>query len=534
MRVFSLALCVATMCVAFAGASTTMFMQPRAGATGPAVAVIFIHGAQIPNTNYETLFSTMQNSTDLSLWVGLPGFTFDIPNPIEIASSVKSALTMMYSAGMSQNTPIFYSGHSLGSVIVQDYLVNNSIANAAGQILTGGFLQRKYFWPNFTYPVPTLTIGGELDGLSRVTRIVESYYIQTKRDSNEKAFPTVVLKGVNHFEFCGQGAPPLLVKERDLMAEASQTDAWASISALYVDYIKSILNIPGAGSVIAAALQETDAFSAPIIAAFELEGSRHFNVPAQIDGPLASQCVKGGCPGKSTWAPKAQFIIGADIPGWSLDVSNEYVLLAGSPITGQDFHLPVITQDPVAKEISVTTYVEGNWDSLDDFDTGFSSTSANELGTKLASRQCLLMNGANYTADQAQFNVTDAPQFCQMTNIEAYQWALNIAGTATRERYDKYGQQFIFGDDQQKDGGPAWIFGRLAYDSVKLPDGSVAIQISSPSAKTEIDYWKRHFGPIPRPPFIPDPGCFHYCKLLSPARAVEWMYVDSLRLNRHI
>ena len=46
--------------------------------------------------------------------------------------------------------------------------------------------------------------------------------------------------------------------------------------------------------------------------------------------------------------------------------------------------------------------------------------------------------------------------------------------------------------------------------------------------KTEQDYWKNHF-PIPRPSGIPDPGCFHYCKLLSPARAMEWVYVDGLR-----
>ena len=29
----------------------------------------------------------------------------------------------------------------------------------------------------------------------------------------------------------------------------------------------------------------------------------------------------------------------------------------------------------------------------------------------------------------------------------------------------------------------------------------------------------------------PDSAGFHYCKLLSPAKALEWMYVDGLRLN---
>jgi hypothetical protein len=58
-------------------------------------------------------------------------------------------------------------------------------------------------------------------------------------------------------------------------------------------------------------------------------------------------------------------------------------------------------------------------------------------------------------------------------------------------------------------------------------------QVSAPMQKSSIDYWQKHF-PFPRPSWIPDPGCFHYCKLLSPARVTEWMYVDGLRENRHI
>ena len=57
------------------------------------------------------------------------------------------------------------------------------------------------------------------------------------------------------------------------------------------------------------------------------------------------------------------------------------------------------------------------------------------------------------------------------------------------------------------------------------------VRVSSPAQKTERDYRKKHF-PFPRPSSVPDPGCFRYCKLLSPARAMEWIYVDGLR--RHM
>jgi hypothetical protein len=266
--------------------------------------------------------------------------------------------------------------------------------------------------------------------------------------------------------------------------------------------------------------------------AYEREGSAHFNAPRQIGGPGAAACQRGGCPDSSEWSTVAQTaVIGADIPDWTVEAVNTFVDLGGSPVTNEDFHLPNVTVNHATRVITVTTYTQSQWDLLDKEDTGFASTSASELGVKLYSRQCLFINGAGYP-NTTSFSVDD-PDFCKITNNMAYTWALAQAGAATRARFLRVGEPYVFGADVQKEGGPLWLFAYLQYNTVKDDSGNSSVSIVGVAQKTEIDYWSRHF-PFPRPSWIPDPGCYHYCKLLSPARAMEWIYVDSLRLNRHL
>ena len=70
--------------------------------------------------------------------------------------------------------------------------------------------------------------------------------------------------------------------------------------------------------------------------------------------------------------------------------------------------------------------------------------------------------------------------------------------------------------------GPSWIGAALRYDAEDLPSGRKGLRVGSPMIKTSID--------LPKIPLLPDPACYHYCKLLSPARAMEWLLVDGLRV----
>jgi len=278
------------------------------------------------------------------------------------------------------------------------------------------------------------------------------------------------------------------------------------------------------------AVKATGEFAEPIWKAYELEGSKNFNAPRQVGGPLANTCHKGGCADGSPWTISAQLHIAGEMPeGWSFDANNHFVDASAAPYNGKEYHVPVITAgDPAGNKTgSTTTYSQCNWDLSEKEDTGFVYTSASEIATKTCSRQCALIKGAGEKEDDVPFTVDD-PNFCKEINMKAYQHALDSASSEAIERYNKFGQPYIFGDDIYKGTGITYLDSGLVYKD-KGDDG---VEISAPMLKTDKNYWPEHFGPIPKPGFLPDPGCMHYCKLLSPARAMEWIYVDGLR--RHM
>lgn len=501
--------------------------------TGKQVGIMMLSGAAIANTAYQPMLEAIQESAasrGLSLFVGAPWYAGNVPNPVDLAQRLQDVQNRMQTAGLATDAPMFYAAHSLGTVFIQDH-VKSLGSKAAGQILMGGFLQRKYLVPEVDYSVPTLTLAGELDGLARVTRMAESFYHQRGRDD----LPVVVLSGSNHMQFAS-GAPPSNVRKNDLAAEISEASAHAAIAEAAADFIvlhaasSDASQTANAQKGAAARQKATSDFMAPIIAAYELEGSRRFNMPNQVGGYGEKTCSKGLCSSNSPWAPEAQKLISTppvESAKLKLKVTNSYVLLSGSPVTGQDFHLPTISNS--SGEVEIITYSQCYWNDqiheiLDDFDTGFIFTSAQEIGTKLASRQCTANVGLGQDVD---FSV-DAPDFCAQTNQLAYEWALAHAPAASAARFKDKGIPFVMGADKPVGGGPWWLDGKLEFKQI-TQDGNTVMQVSSVVAKTEQDYWKNHFGPIPKPSFLPDPGCYHYCKLLSPARAMEWLLVDGIR-----
>ena len=138
---------------------------------------------------------------------------------------------------------------------------------------------------------------------------------------------------------------------------------------------------------------------------------------------------------------------------------------------------------------------------MQDFAADSSPFTTGELLAKFVSRQNAgkTLLGRSLAADG---------DLCAERNAQAYEYALRNAGANTRKRFEAHGQKLAFDATKYEGAGPLWVYGKMTWS--EQSDGKM--HLSSRGLLTglgdkEIDG-------------------NHYCRLLSPARAMEWIYVD--------
>ena len=73
--------------------SDGILLPPLAGKSGPVKILVYVHGALVNEAHYQTLAKSIQAATPLTLWVGLPSFILDTPNPGTINGAVTGMVT---------------------------------------------------------------------------------------------------------------------------------------------------------------------------------------------------------------------------------------------------------------------------------------------------------------------------------------------------------------------------------------------------------------------------------------------------------
>jgi hypothetical protein len=162
--------------------------------------------------------------------------------------------------------------------------------------------------------------------------------------------------------------------------------------------------------------------------------------------------------------------------------------------------------------LETITVTENYYNRLTPFDTGETEIGAVEQKAKLMSRQSFHIAAGNPKADFHELD--EVGNRCGDLNQAALDWAAKHASPKALARYNKVGKKLVVGDDLGPyNEGPLWIWTYLKYTDSK---DKTTTTIQSPMMRTPATY-----------PIHPAAN-FHYCKLLSPFRAIEWIYIDSL------
>jgi hypothetical protein len=555
-----------------------VILAPPSSKQGPVGVIYFAQGADLKTDQYTKIMSTLQETVDFPLWVGIPQCPMDVAAiPGALESGIQRVNEAMVGQGMDAQFD-FYAGHSLGGAMMPDYVNDHAADTADGQILMGAFLTRKFKTgstaegrPQVEYPVSTLTIGGELDGLCRLTRISEALYTQVTfaadPESARDLMPVTVIPGMNHMEFAS-GEIPSFVLDHDLRAEISEDQAQKEATYDMAAFLNS--KVYPDNSVYISALrtrvQESVEFTQPIIDAFLMESYEQFLPPCYCEAQDEYGGLQYGtcestpaCTGGVAWTSQySQVLMGGldepEVKGLSISSADSIHLVTeedpschlphihGNPVDNANpgnGDTPPICSSPEGCTLDLTTVTQhlyhnsGEVDiwrlhfDVDWLDTGYLPLAAAELKTKLKSRQAVWEAAGvqNVSYAQTDLIVTDGGDGdrCGAINQAAIDWALGKLPEKTRTRFEEYGQKLLVGADLSTcAAGPCWIWDNLKFDR---DNEANTVNIQAVYMGTE-NYNKYPCGESKK---IPCSAGFHYCKLLSPARALEWMYVDGLR-----
>jgi len=462
--------------------SANCSIEPPIKGDGDAIGLIFVPGAKLLGSSYLPLLRSIQEFYPGSLWVGATTeWLGDMPNPIQIGGQIDDCITQAEAQGLD-TTKLFFGGHSLGGIVLESYISGHADI-AEGIALIGTWLPDLLKADN-DFPVPVLTAIGELDGggLSYLRREWE----ETVDLSEEKKVltKTILVPQVNHGQV-SSGEMPESVVDNDIDAELTEEEAHMNYGVRVADWL--VLNTavhtshkwPGMVQTAQKNFEdyekETEEFLAPFFAMHRQEQ----------DG------------GISPFTEYAQALL--------MEVAlSDQIEIHDSVLNAANFQVqsPNIVLDTQTGTVEVKTLTHFMYD-LDPLDFN-SHLSASTLKAKMKSADSI------YSA----VNLPEQNVFlaCSELNQIALDMAMSVASETALNRLTEKGRSLsLLADEELSWGISPWETKALKWTD--NGDGSVSLS----SSRLTSDSHALLF-----------PG-LHYCDVLSPYRALEWIYVESLR-----
>ncbi|KAK3780052.1 hypothetical protein RRG08_061820 [Elysia crispata] len=452
---------------------TTTILKPIRS-TGNEVGLIFIPGTNMKSDQYNETARVIQESTELRVWVALTGdYQNDKVYTTEISSAIEDAISELKKAGMTSE---LYAGvgHGWGGYYLQEY-AQSSNKKLKALVLMGSATSRTTSLRDF--PIPVLTLAAELDGVTRITRIAVEY---EKLTHNMTSFfkglyrtPVIYIEGANHAQFASGGLNSH-IKLFDLKANVTEEDAHREIGKYFNAFLT--VTFSSDDSKIDEALNQlSDAFLQTVKKFQPFLDVRNLDTDGE----------------ESMWTILAQEYF-ADEYGDRVAVSNEILespwFFAKEPIISFN------DDDMIIRTIALIHAEEESYDPHWAMDM----ESPLEINMKLVSKDAIW----KALGKQRDRILRSEPNTCRSLNQLAVILALSASTEKARERYLSQGRPIILESDTNG------IFFMWGPSPLEMWENESGLHVSAIS-------------------LISDQ--YHYCKVMSPYRAMEWINVDSLR-----
>ena len=477
----------------------------RAGAPDAKLA-LFVPGGKVPPEDYARFLQDVLDAAESNLFGAIVHCgKLNLCDPLGqlpglIASAIAQAGAQLNNGTDFLPEQIFVMGHSLGGVGARHYAdtfdKGRGAAAFAGLALFGTQyngdhedLKGTLGYPMDlqAFPAPLLAVVGELDmvpAMGHVGTLVGQWLAMPGADSAQRATkPLVIVPGMDHSQFCS----PFNVSG-DLAPEIPNDAARAYAAAATAAWVDNVVHpTPALAATLSAFVQNA---SVPI--------TRAWREASALEA--------------SAWCAEAQKIAIADLPAAAAARVDVQVVAKTAGASLEHFHTNY-TLDPSTGRLSIfigsyAYYPQvSSWNPVTLF--GPTYQSAGDISCKLVS--------ADRVAQQ--LNVTGAypqkapPVPCSRMNAAAVDKAMGLleaSWPAGVSRYARRGLNFTFADDSATFAGPQWVF----LSSLSFKASSVGVTVSSP----------RLYSSITSKIY---PGNF-YCKVLSPAKALEWVQSKGL------
>ncbi|XP_069132040.1 uncharacterized protein [Argopecten irradians] len=176
-----------------------IFMSPLV-TRARTVVIVILPETGVENTLYRQFGETIQKRSPYRTWSVIADLHGKAARLEDIPAIVWSVRDRLREEGFTADQyDLFLAGHGTSGLPVQLY-ASIYPAEVDGILLFNSYLRQGQI---ITFPVPILTISGDLDGVTRITQIADMLIDNISEDENEddsllQMSPIIVIEGVNH------------------------------------------------------------------------------------------------------------------------------------------------------------------------------------------------------------------------------------------------------------------------------------------------------------------------------------------------